>query len=207
MKGSDKYENAIEQNYDWAMWDDESLEYFKRNYGDKDVYKINPNPCLKSVIEKSGIDILNEKCLEIGCSGGNNLIWLKKKFNVKAYGTEPSDKLVALLDKRIHDCSFRCCYSHQLPYKKNSFTLVIISFVLHWVDRNYILHSIGEAIRVSKKYLIVSDFAPIHPYSVKYKHKESLKTFKIDYQHIIESSLLMKMIFSEYPCLLLYLYH
>ncbi len=181
------------------IWENESLEYFKRNYADKDLYKLSPNPHLKSIIEKSAINILKGgSCLEIGCGAGNNLIWLKKKFNVKTYGTEPSDKLVALLNKKIYDCSFCCCYSHQLPYKKNNFDLVILRSVLHWVDRNYILQSIGEAIRVSKKYLIVSDFAPIHPYSVKYKHKESLKTFKIDYQYIIESSLLMKMIFCEY---------
>ncbi len=191
-------ENTIGQNYDWALWDNESLEYFKRNYTGKDIYKINPHPCLKSAIEKSNINIMNGKCLEIGCSAGRNLICLKKKFNIKAYGTEPSDKLVVLLNKKIPDCSFHCCYSHQLPFKKNSFDLVMLLSVLHWVDRNYILHSIGEAIRVSKKYLIVSDFAPVHPYSVKYKHKKPLRTFKVDYQYMIESSLLMKMIFCEY---------
>ena len=190
--------NTAERNYDWTLWGDESLEYFKRNYAGKDIYKINPHPCLKSSIEKSRIDILKGKYLEIGCSAGNNLIWLKKKFNIKAYGTEPSNKLVTLLNKKIPDCSFYCCYSHQLPFNKNSFDLVILRSVLHWVDRSYLLHSIGEAIRVSKKYLIVSDFAPIYPYSVKYKHKKPLRTFKVDYQHMIESSLLMKMIFCEY---------
>ena len=180
------------------IWKDESYNYFMRNYQNRDLHTIEPITRFVSSIEKSGIKILPAyKVLEIGCGAGNNLLWLKKKFGVEIHGTEPSDRLVHLLNTNIPEGNFYYYASHSLPFLKNSYDLVIFRSVLHWIDRDYLLQTLGETIRVTKRYLFVSDFCPQYPYSVIYKHNKSVKTFKMDYQPIIESSGMMKMIFSE----------
>ncbi len=57
--------------------------------------------------------------------------------------------------------------------------------VLHWIDRNYPMQTLGEAIRVTKQYLIVSDFAPHQPYRVIYMHAPQWRTFQMAYQQLI----------------------
>ncbi|EKF86041.1 class I SAM-dependent methyltransferase [Methanobacterium formicicum] len=187
----------MEEKYQ-NLWLNESYNYFKRNYGDVDLRTIKPNFNLQSLLKKTNLDLNNNKILEIGCGAGNNLYWLKNMFKADVYGIEVSPKLVNLLNKNFDEITFINCHSHDLPFKKNSFDLVILRSVLHWVDRDYIMQTVGEAIRVSNKYLIISDFAPLIPYSVEYKHQNGLKTYKIDYQNLVESSLQMKMIFCEY---------
>jgi ubiquinone/menaquinone biosynthesis C-methylase UbiE len=180
------------------IWNDEGYNYFIRNYRGQDLHKIEPIERFVTLINKSGINILpTYNAIEIGCGAANNLLWLKNKFGIDVYGTETSERLVQYLNTHIPECNIQYCSSHALPFPKNSFDIVIFRSVLHWVDRDYLLQTIGEAIRITKRYLLISDFCPNFPYSVVYKHNKSVKTFKMDYQSLIESSGIMKMCFSE----------
>ena len=72
----------MDDNYR-KIWSEESYEYFKRNYEEENLRTLKPNHQLKSAIKKSNLEIPEgSSVLDIGCSSGNNLLWLKNKFNV-----------------------------------------------------------------------------------------------------------------------------
>ena len=60
--------------------------------------------------------------------------------------------------------------------------------MLHWIDRNHYLQSLGELVRVTNKFLMVMDFFPKIEHKIKYKHKTGFFTFKTDFDKILNSS-------------------
>jgi ubiquinone/menaquinone biosynthesis C-methylase UbiE len=88
--------------------------------------------------------------------------------------------------------SFLKAFAHQLPFESDTFDLVIAWSVLHWIGRNEYLQSLGELIRVCKKYLVIMDFSAKEDYRVPYKHKEGLYTYKHDFEITVTSSGVMR---------------
>ncbi len=134
---------------------------------------------------------LNKKIknmLDIGCGNGDFLNNFIKKKRIKKIGIEPSQKVVNFCRKRHKNIKFKKAFSHDLPFNDNKFDLVNIWSVLHWIDRNHYLQSLGEAIRVTNKYLMVMDFFPKIEHKTKYKHKKGFFTFKSDFDKILISS-------------------
>ena len=60
------------------------------------------------------------------------------------------------------------------------------------------MQTIGEAIRVTAQYLLISDFAPHLPYSVVYRHQLQHRTFKMSYQPLVEGIAFMRCLASVY---------
>ena len=67
-----------------------------------------------------------------------------------------------------------------------------------YVDRNYILQALGEAIRVAKEYILVSGFTPVQPFRTNYKYKSGLFTYHIDHSRILESTGIFELVYDEY---------
>jgi SAM-dependent methyltransferase len=179
------------------FWVNESLNYFRRNYEGKNLRELPLSKYLESVASQKKLNI-QRGILEIGCGAGNNLLHLKKALNIKrAVGTEVSPIVVEELTRIFPEVEFIPTDSRTLPFETGEFDLVILRSVLHWVDRNYLLQTIGEAMRVTSKYLIVSDFSPQLPYSVTYHHAPDYLTFKINYQPLIEATGFMRCLSSN----------
>jgi len=72
-----------------------------------------------------------------------------------------------------------------------SFDLVIVSFVLHWIDRGNIFQSIANMDKCVKcrGKLVLADFAPYYPYKRVYHHytKEKVYTYKQNYENVFLS--------------------
>jgi ubiquinone/menaquinone biosynthesis C-methylase UbiE len=164
----------------------ESKNYFYRNYYKKDLLKLEPNLYLKNILD--GFNILNKSFLEVGCGSGNNLNWLSKNFQCDCTGVEPNKEIIDYLKRTYSNINFSYGDISNIPFQNNFFDVVISRSVLHWVNRNKILQSLGELIRVSKKYIIISDFYPKDPFKIKYKHKKNFYTFHIDYIPILIST-------------------
>lgn len=133
--------------------------------------------------------------LDVGCGNGSFLNFWSKKFNSKVnIGIEPSDKSIKILKKKWKGTSlkFESSYAHQLKFDSNKFDLVTCWSVLHWVGRNEYLQSIGELVRVSKKYLCIMDFVASQNYKVPYKHKKNMFTYKQDFEPILSATGIMK---------------
>jgi SAM-dependent methyltransferase len=126
------------------------------------------------------------RVLDVGCGTGKNLNYINQNFKSECIGIEPSPELTEKLnrdfDKRIQ---FFSGTSDELHFDDNSFELVICWSTLHWVHRSLILQSLGELMRVAKKYILIMDFAPFTPYRTEYVHENNIETYKMDYKDIL----------------------
>ena len=126
--------------------------------------------------------------LDVGCGNGDFLNNFLKNKKIQKFGIEPSQNTINLCKKRHKNINFKKAFCHNLPFTDNKFDLVIVWSVLHWVDRNLYLQSLGELIRVTNKHLMVMDFFPKIEHKTKYKHKSGFFTFKTDFDRILQSS-------------------
>ena len=165
------------------QWKEQSLRYAKKSSNWQNYKYKN--------FEKFFSFFLNKKIkymLDIGCGNGDFLENFLKNKKIKKFGVEPSLPTINLCKKRHPNINFKKAFSHNLPFPDNKFDLVNIWSVLHWIDRNYYMQSLGESIRVAKKYLMVMDYFPKVEHKVKYKHKKGFFTFKTDFDRILVSS-------------------
>lgn len=130
--------------------------------------------------------------LDVGCGIGINLEFAAEHFGAsQSVGVEPAGGAIEILRSRYPAASglaFEASAMHALPFDTNTFDLVMCWSVLHWVGRDEYLQSVGELIRVSRRYILVMDFYGSQDYRVPYGHHDGLYTFKQDFQPLFESS-------------------
>ncbi|MDC0253265.1 class I SAM-dependent methyltransferase [Bacteriovoracales bacterium] len=150
--------------------------------------------------EKIFDDYKPKNILDVGCGNGKGLYSLTEKFNCSGVGVEPSDEAVKLLInkyKNKKNLNYISASAHHLPFVTDSFDLVTVWSVLHWVGRNEYLQALGELIRVTNKYLIVMDFVSSENYRTAYHHKPGFYTYKMDFEQLILGSGIMKKTYSK----------
>lgn len=93
--------------------------------------------------------------LDVGCGEGFTLARLKEKGIGKSYeGIEYNKKAIALGKKENPSIKIKEGSIYELPYKANSFDLVLCTEVLEHMDDPK--KALKELVRVSKKYLLLS---------------------------------------------------
>ena len=118
-------------------------------------------------------------------------ILAKNSKPISGVGIEPSRQAINILSNKYSgkkNLKFFPAVCHKLPFKDNSFDLVYAWSVLHWIDRNNYLQSLGEIARVSKKYVLIMDFYTKNDYKVKYRYKKNFYTYKSDFDIILSNS-------------------
>ena len=174
-------------------WGEESLRYAKNASKTKTFTNLS--------FEEYFSFFLNKKIrnmLDVGCGNGDFLNNFLKNKKIKKFGIEPSQKTIDFCKKRHKKIKFIKAYSHNLPFPDNNFDLVSIWSVLHWVDRNYFLQSLGELIRVTNKYLMIMCFFPKIEHKTKYKYKKNFFTYKTHFDKILDNSGYLKKKFELY---------
>ena len=175
------------------FWRQESYNYFQRNYQGKNLRDLPLSSHLEPVLTYYPLSLEEGSILEIGCGAANNLFNIHCKFKARrSVGTEVSPDVVDILKKAYPEMEFHTSDTRLLPFTSGEFDLVVLRSVLQWIDRNYFLQALGEALRVSSKYLIISDFSPNIPYGVSYHHKPDFTTFKINCAPLLEASGLVR---------------
>jgi SAM-dependent methyltransferase len=171
----------------------ESWNYFQRNYAGRDLRQEPPSPYLERLIDVWPASERIDSVLEVGCSAGSNLSYLRQRFGpVRAVGTEPSAPLIELLSRTFPENEFYRSDSRSLDFRAGEFDLVLLRSVLHWIDRDYYLQVLGEALRVCRRFLIVSDFSPLRPARAEYAHHRGYFTFKMSYRPLLEATNLVR---------------
>lgn len=143
------------------------------------------------------IDLLKTKdsiktILELGCANGYRLAKLKMKMPeaCRVVGVDASAEAVADGKKQFAGVEFHHGTLSDIPLREE-FDLVIINFVLHWVDRSTLAHSIAQIDRVVRDggTLILGDFLPDFPQRRNYHHLEggNVFTYKQDYAKTFEA--------------------
>lgn len=118
--------------------------------------------------------------LEIGCSGGWRLSWLKREAGVRVAGIDPSADAVAAASAKGIDA--RRASADELPFPNASFDIVVFGFCLYLCDRNDLFRIAAEAHRVTKDraWIAILDFYDVG-YSVRtYRHRNGVVSHKMD---------------------------
>jgi len=96
---------------------------------------------------------LNPKnCLDVGCGTGQLVRWLKF-FGIETFGIEVSKDAIELADQSVKPF-IKYGDITKIPYEDNQFDLVLTYDVLEHLERSKLKKSAGEAIRVSRKYIL-----------------------------------------------------
>ena len=123
----DYYQKGIERNIFQRMWHNNKL---------KVVLRFIPG--------------FPKKILDVGCASGWFISKISKKFpKAKCYGIDIYDKGIKYAKKIYPKIEFKVADAHKIPYKKNTFDLVICTEVLEHLDNPK--SAILEIKRVLKK--------------------------------------------------------
>lgn len=123
-----------------------------------------------------------EWVLEIGCAAGTRLAEIQKRYGSACVGVDPSVEAIRFGKNNYRGIGFHVNVISDLPFPVGTkYDLVIVSYVLHWVDRSLLLKSLAEIDRMASKWVILADFLPDYPAKVLYKHKSGVYTYKTDY--------------------------
>ncbi len=112
--------------------------------------------------------------LDVGCANGYQIAHLKG-----AWGVDPSSLAVFEGRKENPHLSLVVGASHALPFGDAKFDTVLVSFVLHWVDRQRLLKTLSEIDRVLKVggHIYLNDFYPDQPIKNPYHHRTDVEIF------------------------------
>lgn len=122
--------------------------------------------------------------IELGASNGWRLDGLRRLAPDHRYiAVELSPEAVQAGRSAYPEIQFLEASVAAVPRPDACADLVIISFVLHWIDREELPLVVAEADRVLRPggALVVADFWPAEPVDVPYHHRAGVWTFKRDY--------------------------
>ncbi len=166
--------------------ENEGNNYFKRNQ----THLGNSETDI--ILKKIDIEKHNNKIiLEIGCSNGWRLNELNKKNTNNTYiGLEPSLEAINDGKKKFKDINFIHGTMDKIELDDSSCDIILIPFVLMYIDRKLLFKCIYEIDRVlkDKGILIITDFYPNFQCKNIYKHLDETYIYKQSYFNIFISS-------------------
>jgi SAM-dependent methyltransferase len=122
--------------------------------------------------------------LEIGAANGFRLAEIARRHGARGVAVELSKEAVREGKKKFPMVDFVCGPAHAVPLDQ-TFDLIIVNFVLHWIDRSFLLRSVAEIDRLLAEdgFLLIGDFHPANFLQVPYHHLagEPVHTFKQNY--------------------------
>jgi ubiquinone/menaquinone biosynthesis C-methylase UbiE len=173
---SRKYQEDIFLNEEGDKWFERNLENTKVGL-DERISHDRVIPCFEL------LNIIPQNVLEIGCSDGWRLEGLRRKYNCKCSGIDPSSRAVNHGKCAYPDIELNISTADTLPYQDNLFDSVIIGFCLYLCDREKLFKIAYEVDRVLKNNgnLFILDFDPSFAYKNEYGHREGILSYKMKY--------------------------
>ncbi len=169
--------------------DREGDAWYTRNRAHLDAYDPAGDYVLRAVVAAG---LSPRRILDLGCSSGTRLSHWCERFRADGVGIDASAEAVRAA--RLRDPHRR--FEHgtlddhpEIDPAKEGFDLVLVAFVLHWVDRRLLLRSLaGIDARVRDGgALVIADFLPDFPQRREYHHRpgEGIYTYKNDYAEMV----------------------
>jgi SAM-dependent methyltransferase len=129
--------------------------------------------------------------VEIGAANGCRLDAIAERYGARVVGVDPSANAIESGRKCFPHVEFLQATAANVPLQ-DVFDLVIVNFVLHWIDRSTLLRSVAEIDRLVADggFLLVGDFAPDNFLRVHYHHlaEKPVYTYKQDYSAVFVAS-------------------
>ncbi len=165
----------------------EADKYFLRNKNVLDSFTKEQDTIYQLIKKFNRKDEITS-VLELGCASGYRLNFLKDLLpNCKKFVGADASSLAIQHGKEkygleLYQDSF---VSFQYP---EQFNLVIVNFVLHWIDRDLLyqcIANIDSFLKSQNSFLVLGDFFPFYPHKRKYHHVEKeLYTYKCNYKEV-----------------------
>lgn len=157
--------------------------WLARNRAHLEAYDLEGDPVARA-IQAAGLT--PRSIADLGCSLGTRLSALCARHGARGVGVEPSASAVAAARARDGDRTWlEGTLDRHPPLPGAPFDLVVVSFVLHWVDRRRLLASLAavDAAVAEGGCLLIADFLPDFPQRRSYHHlpDAGVFTFKNDY--------------------------
>lgn len=139
------------------------------------------------------MNLAPQRVLEIGASNGWRLNEIARRYGCNVTGVEPSIQAIQDGQEHFPSILFLRGTAASLPFDGSvQFDLIIVNFVLHWIDRSTLLRSVAEIDRVLADggFLLIGDFYPASPQRVRYHHlpDQDIWTYKQNYADIFLAS-------------------
>lgn len=170
-------------NQKHVFWDSEADAYERRN---PEAPGLDP-----SIIEVIARYVAKgDTILEVGCGSAANLRAIESRLQgeIRCFGCDPSLSAIEHGRAKAPRHQLVRATADSLPYAAASFDVVLISFVLHWIDPELLFQTVAEVDRVLRDcrdgrpgILAIADFAPSDPHSRPYRHQEGLRTCKMNF--------------------------
>jgi SAM-dependent methyltransferase len=160
---------------DSVFSDFEGDRWFERNRRALDAFDAAADLPLKLI----GLyRLAPQRVLEIGAANGFRLAAIHERIGAETVALEPSAQAVLNGKTSFPFIKFIRGTASAVPLR-NSFDLIIINFVFHWIDRQNLLRAIAEIDRLVSDggHLIIGDFHPANQLQVRYDHLKSEKVF------------------------------
>lgn len=167
---------------DSIFLESEGDAWFRRNspvlLGDEGAWAAHDMPL--RLLGLAGVTL--DSALEFGCAAGTRLdLLLQRGIARTAAGTDASAQAIATGRARYPALDLR--QARIADGVDERFDLVIVNFVLHWVDRGALAASLAAIDRAVRPggWLLVGDFLPDAPRVRDYSHCPGVFTYKQDY--------------------------
>lgn len=171
-----------------AFSEGEGDRWFQRNSRALDALDLANDRPLQLI---EACDLQPRNVLEVGAANGYRLAALAKTYGCRVTGLDPSTAAVADGLARFPVVHLQTGSGDTIPFDE-PFDLVIVNFVLHWVDRSLLLRTTAEIDRVVSDggFLLIGDFLPPYPIRRPYHHLpgQGVFTYKQDYAAIFTAS-------------------
>lgn len=173
---------------DRIFLDSEGDAWFRRNshvlLGDDGAWAAHDMPL--RLLTFAGLTV--DGVLEFGCAAGTRLdLLLQRGIARTAAGTDASAQAIATGRARYPALDLR--QASVAEGVAGRFDLVIVNFVLHWVDRAALAASLAAIDRAVAPggWLLLGDFLPDAPRVRDYSHCPGVFTYKQDYAAAFEA--------------------
>lgn len=178
---------------DAVFLDGEGDAWFERNRAHLNAFNAKTDQPLE-MLRRFGVK--PRRVLELGCSNGARLAWLRDEWGAEVVGSDVSAAAVA--DGRER-------YGLDLRHGpagagvgESGFDLVVLSFVLHWVEReklDAVLAAVDAAL-AKDGLVMLGDFAADQDQDVLYHHygPGDVFTYKRDYARLLSDRLGLRLV-------------
>ena len=163
--------------------------WYTRNRAHLAAFDLAHDPVARAI---SATGLKPRSILDLGCSSGTRLAALCRTYSAQGTGVEPSAAAIDEARARDPHLTWHVGTLDTHPPLRGPFDLVIISFVLHWIDRRRLLTSLAalDAEVADGGCVVISDFMPEHPLRREYHHLagQGVFTYKNDYPAMLLST-------------------
>ena len=92
-------------------------------------------------------DLRGRRVLDVGCGTGTLLTWLAQHVTAKAWGVEPSEEMLAVARAKVPETvGLKQGRAEELPFKDGWFERVVMTLVVHHLDRPRAFAEIGRVL-------------------------------------------------------------